>query len=146
MNPNTGSWEPLIYRSIRSIGNNLGLWLASEVESSLVGLRLLTCGIWFYLHVDSVRIATNSQTHAGVWELLVGMGESPHTHWNWVQEPFLGMNRLNHLPRITKPLSDWDRPRKSCSSLEAMLLISLYKTGSRLVTQVKVQDMKCYAS
>ena len=36
--PEEGSWEPLIYsQSVKSTGNNLGLQLVSQVEGGLVG-------------------------------------------------------------------------------------------------------------
>lgn len=60
------SWGPLTYsQCFRSKGNNLGLWVASKVESRPVGLSpqpVQSGGIWCCLRVDSVRIALNCRT------------------------------------------------------------------------------------
>ena len=60
------------------------MWVASEVEGSFVRLNPLP------LESDSIsqQISVRTETPEGVWELTIGMGKPPHTHWNWVQEPF----------------------------------------------------------
>lgn len=57
--------------------DNLGWWLAFEMGfgKQSCGTEPLTCGIWCYLWIDSVRMELN----AGVQELLVGVGKNLHT-------------------------------------------------------------------
>lgn len=85
--------------SVRSIGNNLGLQLVSEVSVCVyvcvVGgqsyrTEPLIYGILCYLQVDEVKI----ELHVGqqlIYEelLLCGVRNTPiflPTHWNWVLE------------------------------------------------------------
>ena len=52
LEPENWSW------SVRSTGNNLHLWLASEGAGPEASCRTesLTCGLWCYLWIDSDRI------------------------------------------------------------------------------------------
>lgn len=67
---------PICSRWVRRIGDNMGLWLASEFgqEQSCSKTEPFTYGIWFYLQVDNVRIELNYKSPSCVRELLVGVG------------------------------------------------------------------------
>lgn len=71
---------PVCSQLVRCTCNNLGLWLASEMESGPVGLSALP------MESDSISREKVSELSwilrhlAGIQELLVGMEEPKHTH------------------------------------------------------------------
>ena len=82
LNPRRGSLELSICSwLVRSTGNYLGLWLASEVcvrrGGQSYGTEPLTCRIWLYLCADSVRIQLNCRTPSWFHKELLGVGEIP---------------------------------------------------------------------
>ena len=53
-------------------------------EGQSCGTEPLTCGIWYYLWVDSIRTELNYRTPSWCQDLLVGVGNPlPCMDWNW---------------------------------------------------------------
>lgn len=82
---------PIYSWSVRSIGDHLDLQLTSEGDRGLgqsCKFEHLSCGIWHYLQVDSIKIELNCRTHSWCQRIAWQCEKKKHTHthnWNWYQ-------------------------------------------------------------
>lgn len=71
------------------------------------------------------------------------MGKSPRTHWNWAQEPFLGMNTLNHLLQMTNHCRTETQAQEILPSSRARAPNLIVQNWEQTFDQIKVQEIKC---